>query len=401
MPESPQPSVIRRLKSDPAVWSALFAFTTTRLLILLVIVLSANIRFEPVVRDEFGEIHESNISLKNVPVAEVLMRVTSGADSLWIMNIARNGYEKEPFNANTQHTWAYFPLYPLLLRALTGLTGNLAVTGILLSSSLLLLALVVLHRTIVAFEYEPALADRAVFYIAAFPVSYFFSLAQSESLFLLLTIGCFYAARRQRWWLAGICGALASATRFAGVFLIVPMAVLYWQSYHSSARKLKVDAVSLLLVPLGLVAFMLYLKSITGNALAFADIQVAWGHNAGMFWRPLLTFLARPLQVSVFWDFRLLNFLAALLALGCGVCLLLKRNWALALYTLLSILVPLSYQSSLQSIARYVMVIFPIFIVLGWWGRSPRVDQAIRALFIALLSLMSAMLAARVTLALS
>jgi len=317
------------------------------------------------------------------------------------MNIARDGYEKEPFNTNTQHTWAYFPLYPLLLRAFARLTGNLAITGIALSSSLLLLALVVFYQLVIALDYESEVANRAVFYIAAFPVSYFFSLAQSESLFLLLSVACFYVAWRRRWWLAGICGALASATRLASVFLIVPLALLYWRNLRWEGRKLGVDAVSVLLVPVGLVAFMIYLKSITGNAFAFADIQLAWGHEPGMFWRPLLRYLHTPLQVSAFWDFRLLNFLAALLALVCGVCLVLKREWAFALYTLISILVPLSYQTSLQSVARYVLVIFPVFSVLAVWGRAPRFDQIIRTVFVTLLSLMSAMLAVRVTLALS
>ena len=396
----------RRLLAAPSIRSALFAFTLTRLLILFVILLSANIRFEPPVRDQFGDIHESNISLRNTTVPEVLRRVTLGADSLWIINIARGGYEKELFNTNIQHTWAYFPLYPLVLGALAKLTGDLPLTGIVLSSSFFLLALIMLHRTVTEFNYDEAIAERTVFYVAAFPVSYFFSMTQTESLFLLLTVACFYAAKRQRWWLAGTWGALASATRFAGVFLIVPLAVLYWQNNSSrrkdrGERRIRADAAALLLVPLGLIAYMTYLKSITGNAFAFADIQVAWGHSAGVFWRALNGYLREPLRVSTRWDFRLLNFAAAVMALMGGIVLLKKRQWAFAFYALISIVVPLSYQDSLQSLARYVMVIFPVFLVLAWAGRSPRVDQTIRVVFIALLSLMSAMLAVRVTLALS
>jgi Gpi18-like mannosyltransferase len=358
-------------------------------------------RFQPAVRDQFGDIHESEISLSNTSPADVLRRVALGADSLWIINIARAGYEKEPFNTNIQHTWAYFPLYPLLLRAVATLTGDLALTGIFLSSAFFFFALILLYRMVIAFNYDPAVADRAVFYLAAFPASYFFSLAQTESLFLLLTVGCFYAARRERWWLAALCGALASATRFAGIFLLVPLAVMYWQNMRSRNGHLKADVASLLIVPLGLIAFMIYLKSITGNALAFAEIQVAWGHSPVMFWRPLAGYLMDPLRVSAGWDFRLLNFAAAVIAIVCSFVLLKRREWALALYSLISILVPLSYQVSLQSLARYAMVIFPVFVVLAWAGRSPRTDQIIRAVFIVLLSLMSAMLAVRVTLALS
>jgi hypothetical protein len=161
--------------------------------------------------------------------------------------------------------------------------------------------------------------------------------------------------------------------------------------------RIRANAAALLLAPLGLLAYMFYLKSITGNTLAFSDIQVAWGHSPGFFWRPLLTYLSDPLQVSAGWDFRLLNFAAAVTALVCAVVLLKRREWALGSYALFSIIVPMSYQPLLQSFARYVMVIFPIFFVLARVGRNPRVDQVIRAVFVGLLCLMTAMLAARIT----
>ena len=379
----------------------MFVWAASRLLILIVVLLSANMTFEPPVQDQFGDLHESDISLDNNRASDILTRVTSGADSLWILNIARDGYEKQAFNTSLQHTWAYFPLYPILLRACATVTRNLPLTGIVLSSLLFLVALVFLYRTVLAFGYDNSVAECTVFYMAFFPVSYFFSMAQTESLFLLLTVCSIYAARRQRWWLAGACGAFASATRFAGVFLIVPLALMYWRQDRPASRNIRPDVLSLLMVPLGLIGFMLYLRSITGNAFAFADIQIAWGHDAGIFWRPLLTFLRDPAHVSMRWDFRLLNFGAAAFALLCSLVLLLKRDWTFASYALISLLIPLSYQSSLQSIARYVMVIFPIFIVLATLGRAPRFDQVIRVVFVALLSLMSAMLAVRVTLALS
>ena len=79
--------------------------------------------------------------------------------------------------------------------------------------------------------------------------------------------------------------------------------------------------------------------------------------------------------------------------------MLKRKEWALGLFVLVSIVVPMSTQPLLQSFARYVMVIFPVFIVLATCGRFPRVDQAIRALSIGLLCLMTALLAARVTIA--
>jgi hypothetical protein len=389
---------IRSLFSRSCITSALFAFSVSRIIVGATVLLTANLAFQPVVHTDFGDIHESSIRLTHKDIVSPLRQITLGADSAWIMNIAINGYEKEPFNTVTQHTWAYFPLYPLLWRFCARVTGEFPLTGMALSSCFFILALILLHKTVEEFGYDVAVADRAVFYLAAFPTSYFFSLAQTESLFLFLTVSCFYAAKRQHWWLAAVCAALASATRFAGLFLLVPLVVLYWQAYR---YRVGVSLASLALVPVGLLAFMIYLKHITGNALAFADIQVTWGHSAGAFWRPLVTYLSDPLLLSAGWDFRVLNFAAAVLALVSSVILLRRRKWALGLFALVSIMVPMSYQPLVQSLARYVVVIFPVFIVLGSAGHSVRVDQAIRAIFIGLLCLMSALLAARVTLTFS
>lgn len=84
------------------------------------------------------------------------------------------------------------------------------------------------------------------------------------------------------------------------------------------------------------------------------------------------------------------------MALVCGLWLVKRREWALALYTLIGVLLPLS-TSTLQSLARYTMVIFPVFIVLAIAGRSPRIDQTIRAVFLSLLVLISALYAAHFT----
>ena len=403
---------------DQSIRASLFAFVLTRSSILFVALLAANVRFEAPVITPLGEVRGSTISLRNRRVSDVLREITLGADSLWLIDVARRGYENEPFNTDTQHNWAFFPLFPLLLRAAARVTGEFPLTGMALSNCFLFLALVLLHKAAGAFGYDLAASDRAVFYMAAFPASYFFSLAQTESLFLLLTVGCLYAARRERWWLAGCGGALASATRFAGVFLLLPLGLLYWQTYRAAAaggtspdskRSERIskrfagtvidgNLVALLLVPLGLIAFMIFLKAITGNALAFADIQVAWGHSAGFFWRPLLTYLRDPFVVATGWDFRLLNFAAAMTALICGSVLLWRHEWALGSYALISIVVPMSSGPLLQSLARYTMVIFPVCFVLAAAGRSPRVDQFIRLIFIGLLCLMSALLASRVTL---
>jgi hypothetical protein len=372
------------------------AFLLTRLLIFLVVLFASGLRFDEPVQ-EFGDrIQEPMISLGRPGLSQKIGTKVLNADAAWYADIARNGYEVRPFDASAEHNWAFFPLFPLLLRALGKLTGEYGLTGSILSSTLFFFALVQLHKLVLELGYGPDAADRAAFYLAAFPTSYFFSLPFTESLFLLLSVGCFLAATRDSWWLAGLFGALAASTRLIGVCLFPVLLLLYWQRY----RSLNLNVLALLLIPAGIVPYMIFLHRITGNGLAFLDIQVAWGHTFGFFLKPLWEYVKSPLEINWRWDFRFLNFLAALLAFGCAVVLFKRRQWALGVYTLLCVLIPLSAMR-LQSLIRYIMVAFPIFIVLAVAGRSLLIDQIIRTAFLFALGAMTLLFALHFSMAMS
>jgi hypothetical protein len=393
---------IRNLPSiiwdDLSVRSALFSFTLTRALVFGLFILGTSTTIVEPDRLFARDAQEVRISLRNADVLKGLREVALRGDSAWYLSIARNGYDRQAFDASTNHNWAFFPLFPVLWRAASKLTGGFLLTGMALSNLLFFLALIVMHKTAVSFGCDPGTADRAVFYISAYPMSYFFSLPMAESLFLLLTLTSFYAAKRGWWIPASIVGALASATRFTGILLLPCLAVLYWQ--ENRPFKLNIRLLGLLLIPLGLLLFMNHLHNVTGNGFAFIDIQAAWGRSAGLFVDPLLSYLRDPLEISYKWDLKLLNFSMAVIALGSGLELLRRREWALALYTLISVILPLS-SLTLQSLARYVMVIFPVFLVLAKAGQFKRIDQVIISTFIALLSLLTVLCVLIVTMALS
>lgn len=386
---------LRELGRDGSVRAALFAFLLTRAIVLVVFILTAQI--DRPAGGTFEESRNASIDLRKASIGQELRRIVMTGDINWYVGIAEKGYERRPFNAETYHNWAFFPLFPMLLTAGEAVTGEFALTGMALSAVCFFVGLILLHKCARQFGFDQSAADRAVFYLAAFPTSYFFSLPLTESLFLALTIGAFCAARREHWWMAGLLGACASATRVTGVLLLPALAVLYWQMH---GRRLRLNLLSLLLVPAGLVGFMAYLYRLTGNPFAFKDVLSAWGRTTGLFVRPLLEYLRAPLHLAVPWDFKLLNFAAALLALLAGIILLRRRQWALGSYALLSTVIALS-SLLLQSQARYAMVVFPIFFLLGQAGSRPWLDQAIRTIFVALLALMSALFAAHFNIALS
>ena len=390
---------IRRLAGDRSVRAALFAFTLSRAIVLVIFVLIGLLKTTP---DSFPGHFDAYISLENAPIARVLRQEVLTADVNWYIGIAEHGYDHMPFNADVPRNWAFFPLFPLLLRLASYMTGEFVITGMALSHICFLLALFLLHRVSLLFGLSADDADRALFYLAIFPTSYFFSIPLPEALFLMSTVASFYFAKSERWWLAGLCGAFASATRTTGVLLLPALAVLYWEMYRPlrSIRALRKDGLALLLIPTGLLSYMVYLHVITGNALAFKGAMAAWGRKAGFFFSPLLDYLAHPAEVAAHWDFRLLNFSAVAIALACGLALLKRRQFALGTYTLLVVLVALS-SALLQSQARYAMVVFPVYMALALLGRRAKFDQLIRAVFLVLFTLMSALFAAHFTLALS
>lgn len=382
---------------DRSVRSALFAFTLSRVIVffIFIFVLHVNTNETLVL---FGAGQEASVSLKQSSIGRRLRVLAIRADGGWNLSTARFGYERMPFEkATAQQNWAIFPLYPLLVRFASKITGGYELTAIALSNLFFLLSLILLHKTVLSIGYEAGVADRTVFYLAVFPTSYFFSVAQTESLFLLLSVGSFYAAARGRWWTAGVIGAFASATRFNGILMLPMLLLLYWQRHRD---RLRPNLIGVFLIPIGLLCFMYFLWQITGNAFAFKDIQVRWGRSSGWFFYPILSHLPNIKDLAWPWDFRLLNFSAAMLAFICAFILARRREWALSFYTLASVIVPLSSQSWM-GMTRYMMVVFPIFIVLAVAGESARTDQLIRTTFIALMSLMTVFFVAHFTFAMT
>jgi Gpi18-like mannosyltransferase len=388
--------LLRSIAASKSFRSAFFSFVLTRAIVLGCLVLAASARPEEPVSPT--STIEASIYVRQRAILRWLGEAVTTADANWYMDIARNGYDKVPFDASRQRNWAFFPLYPSIVRVAARLTGEFSITAAILSNIFFLVALVVIHKTALLFDPDIESANLAVFYLAAFPTAYFFSFPWTESLFLLLTVSAFFFAKKEKWWLAGACGALASATRFAGIFLWLPLIVLYLETYR---LRLRSQLLALSLIPVGLLAFMLYLHSITGNAVAFYGIQSAWGREPTFFLQPLWSYLRNPWLLGAPWNFRVLNFASVVLALACLPVLFRRRQWALGLYTLISLVVPLSAGLEMLSLSRFVGVVFPVFLVLGRAGRSPTIDRIITIVFVVLLGLLTTMFARRVSMALT
>jgi Mannosyltransferase (PIG-V) len=328
------------------------------------------------------------------PAGDVLAAPLGRWDSVWYLAIAGAGYGDGAREA-------FFPLYPLLVRIAGVPVGSALVGGALASTALLGAALVVLHR-LVTLDHDRAVARNAVLVTALFPMSFFFSAVYSESLFLALSVGAVYAARRERWAWAGALGGLAATTRSAGVVLLVPLALVYlWDVGRPSLRdrrRLRADVLWLGLLPLGLAAYCGFLALQGLDALAPFHAQDVWFRSfAGPFggvWdgtvaavqgtRQLLSGAREPVYFAAaggdpFLVARHNIELFAWLMLGAvaSVGALRRLPVAYGAYLVVALALPLSYPvgpQPLMSLPRFLAVLFPLAIWLALWmtGRAWR-----------------------------
>lgn len=386
-----------RLRQDRSVRDAFFVFVLTRSLIFLILICVGKVNVVP-----FPEMDARHavIALDSQTLAGDLRRTMWQADVVHYVTIAQDGYHPASIDLSDRrsHEYAFFPLFPLLLWLLGHLTTDVILWSAALSNLFFFLALILLHKLVLEFGYDDSVARRTLFYLAAFPVSYFFSAPFTESLFVLLTVGSFYAAKRDKWWLAGVIGLLAAATRLTGVLLLPALLVLSWQMYRSlPIRKIA----GLALIPFGLFAYMFYSWWLSGDALAFKHASEAWNRKPEFFFIiPVVKYVFNVQNIAGSWNIHLLNAVCIVLCVACIYILAKRREWAFAIYTLLSIIPPLS-SGVMQSFERYTMGFFPVFIALGIVTTSERLDQTIRFVFIFLLGIMTTLFAARFTNALS
>jgi Mannosyltransferase (PIG-V) len=376
-----------------AAWSV---FWTTRAAVLVVAVFAA-LSFGPAT----GGLAERNAAVFDEPeltraVADPLLSPLARWDAAWYLRIADSGY------AGSDARAAFFPLYPLLVRGLAtpfgASPGALFVASYFVALAAFLGALVLLHR-LVSLELGRPLAGPALLLLAVFPAAVFFGAPYSESLFLLLAVGAFYAARTERWAWAGAAAAGAAATRSAGILLLVPLAMLWW----ASRERRPLDAAWLLLAPLGLAAYAAFLGLAEGDALRFLDVQDAWSRELAVplagAWDGFTAAVdgARQLlsgqrEVVYFEEaagdpYRIaainLMLFGALVfaALACAGCLR-RLPKAYGVWVAVSLVLPLSFPvkpQPLMSLPRFLAVLFPIFMWLALWSEERRATARVAA----------------------
>jgi len=277
------------------------------------------------------------------------------------LDIAKNGYNSEYNNGIGNYAW--YPLYPLLIRIFSVIGYELA--AFLISNIASFFAVVMLYLLIKE-EMNKRIAYKTIFFILLFPTSYIFTTMYTESLFLLLSVLCFMSAKKGKYLKAGIAGFLASLTRLQGSLLFLPILYLYLYNKKFNLRKIDFKIIFTFLIPLGFLTFLAYHFILTGNAFIQLQTQEKFYRGFSMPWEPILNSTMMALNSSFIQDSFYHTFNVAITLFFIILTVLsfkyLRKDYSL--YLIFSLLLPLT-TSVLDSISRFVLVMFPAFMVMA------------------------------------
>ena len=299
-------------------------------------------------------------------------------DTGFYMVIARYGYQKA---AQT----AFFPLYGLLERALLPITHNPLVAGLIISDIAGFFLLIVLYQ-LVREDVNEERANRTVLYLSLFPTAFFLAAGYNEALFLCLALLSFYNMRHGQWWLAGLFGFFASLTRSAGIFLLVPFCYEYIYQHEFRVRRIRFDVISGGLIAAGLGLYALYCYYKFHDFLAFSHAQTQWNHHLELPWYGIIASFTAISQSGGLIGFQSIRNLLDLVPdlmmfvlivlIFVGPWRLPRSMWSYGIYAavvyLFLQLFPVGGTGlfPLQSVGRYLIELFPAFIVLAAFGKS-------------------------------
>jgi hypothetical protein len=296
-------------------------------------------------------------------------------DSGQFTQIATGGY-------NALFHMAFFPLFPLMERALAIVVRDPFVAGLIISNVAALGMFMVLYR-LVAEDFDAERAWRSVLYMAVFPPAFFFATAYNESLFLFFALLSFSNMRKGYWWLAGLAALFASLTRSIAICLFVPFAYEYLHQRDFQWRKIGFSVLSCVGTVGGVAIFGIYGYLTFHDFLAFSHAQIVWHRQLSppwlVFWEaygilthhPILTFAA----IHTLMDLSATLFMLVVLVFAfVGPWKLAGEHWSYAFYALaiylFVIMMPEAGDYPLSSLARFMLEIFPTFIVLAAMGQK-------------------------------
>jgi Dolichyl-phosphate-mannose-protein mannosyltransferase len=305
-----------------------------------------------------------------------ILDVLSSWDGNWYLRIVRIGY---PRHVQPHVTYevadaraAFFPTYPMLVRAVDKVLPGGDTTAALFTNFVLGAIAILLLGILAKRLYGQQVAAKAMVLAAMFPGSFVLSFAYSEALLLVFAMACLWCLTSRHWVAAGVLAALGTATRPNGLALVLACAVASWIAIHRDRewRSLAAPLVS----PLGFVAFQLWLGHHAGEARVWFRVQrQAWNEGASFGYtaiRQTFDALSRPLTSPT-------NTITAASVVTTGLLIYFAYRkrvpWPMLAYSA-GVLALMLLPNTVTARPRFVYTAFPLFISAAAYLHTVRRD---------------------------
>lgn len=285
--------------------------------------------------------------------------LTGRWDAVWYRRIAEDGYGYTITlpNGDVHSDLAFFPLFPLLERALAAVTPlGAADAGLVVSWIASLAAAWGIYAVGAHFAGRRAGVLLAVLW-GVYPTAYVQSMAYTETLFTALAAWALYAVLRDRWLLAGALTVLAGLTRPSAAALIAALGVTALVHVVKERRLPARMAAGVLLAPLGWLAYVVYVGVEQGSATAYFDVQGGWGNHVdgGVALARFIVGLPLPAALGLTAALALLGWVLAL-------CVRQRQPLPLLVYTVALVAISLVGSGYFGSRPRLMMPAFPLLL---------------------------------------
>jgi hypothetical protein len=303
------------------------------------------------------------VALLVIAAAHGLHGFLAGWDS-WDVTILREvaqfGYDGYPQHYADQDVAAFFPGFPLVLKAFHVVIPSWTAAGLVASLVAGAIACVYLARLA---ELDDVDGGRAVLCLVLSPYAVFLAAGYSEALFLALALPGWWAARRGHRAAASLLVAGACTVRISGLFLAVALVVQWLVSSRDRT------VVAWLAAPfLALLGYAAYLHHLSGDWLRWTHAQKhGWNRDLAWPWTAFRTTWDAAFHghypAEYTWSFRA-EIAAVLVGAAVTLLLLRRRSWGEATYVGLSV-AALATSSFYLSVARATLLWFPLWILLA------------------------------------
>ncbi len=340
-------------------------------------------------------------------------------DAAWYVYIAEHGYDaqqKAAFDSGQQSAIAYFPAYPLTVRAVAAITGYEDGGVAMLTTFSCGLAFALLFWYWCRDRMSRRARRTALVLLLVYPYAWFlYGSGYGDALFLAVTVAAFLFLEHDHPVLAGVAGFVALAARPTGTAVFIGLVAValehrgvvtrdaepaavdggLWgrerSRWHLHRGRLRRGDAGVLLAFGGLASYVFFCATQYGDPFAFATVQKApgWDQGAGLHTWLKIGFFGHLVHGSPAYSVRLLAEAVLALAFLLGAYLVLRRfGWSYALYSLAIVAVPMFGTGDFQGMGRYILGCFPVFAAVGDWLATPR-REVLRAatVFISFLAL--------------